>query len=1567
MKETSGKNQGGSLKMRRKNIAKKMFSTVLSVAMAVTLAAGYTPYAGTKSAQVTAEASTSTTNTNAATYGLTEDIGDGLILHCWNWSYKNIESEMANIAAAGYTAVQTSPVQRAKEGDSACDYTGWWKVYQPTTLSFYDGGWFGTKAEFKSMCETADKYGVKVVVDIVSNHMANISGSKGNCYDDISKENDATFYNDSSCWHLNGSTYIDYNTQYRGNSTTSLTRGFGGWPDLNTASTKVQNAVINLCKECIDLGADGFRFDAAKHIELPTDPDGSNYWPNVINGINNYAASKNENVYIYGEILDSAGTDISNYTKYMAVTDNISAEKARYGIAENNTGLAATSIINYSGQDPNKVVLWAESHDTYAGNNFHGTSSYVDQGIIKRAWAINASREYPSLYFIRPNSTSLSMGAKSTNTSWKDAEIVAVNKFHNHFSGTSEYLSYSGNIVYSVRDKKGIVLVNASSGGGSTSVNIDISATGMASGTYTDQVTGNTFTVSNGKISGSIGSTGVAVVYNATVEPEATISQAGGSFTTDTLTLTLGLKNATSGTYKIGSASAVTYTGTKTITIGSDMAVGDSVNIILTATDGSTTNTKTYVFSKVDKSAGYVAMLSLPSGWSTPVYCYAYDSTGNNGTWPGVQMTYDSSSGYYTYTVPTTLTSPKVIFTDGTNQYPGANQAGLSFSSTGSWLYKDGSWAEYKGGGKDDFEYEEGYTYFKNTSNWSTPYFYTWNKSTTVNGGAWPGKAMTVADSASGIYKCATNSAYDMIIFNNGSGTQTEDLSIPTVSSGYVNVYVYGTGWTTKQVASTKGTVVTKYVDESGNEIASSVSQTGEVGAAYTTTAATVSGYTLKTTPSNATGTYTNGTTTVTYIYTQVTEPVVTSSLASGSSFTTETTTTTLTLSNAVSGTYTVDGGVTKKFTGSAKVVLGQGLVGNKTITVDATATDSKGTTKSYKFTFTKKFTVSGSGSGGSLVTFSELSSDIYKTNATGYGVEKTISSYKDFTEDMLIAVGAANDDARAFRGPHEGPVYDDYALYAAYDDTNLYVGWQYVNTADINAADQDYPKSDNGFPDNGDIPQVLAFYVPGQQTTDGLMADGKGVWGSTITYDTKVSAIAMFSSKSGVGEPSLFTPNSSGKLSYDSDYCKGFSSLGITYSSTRKYCLPSAIYGTTGNGYTTNKVANLASSSNFVEQIAKGHDTSHDSFYMMTIPLSALGTTKSDIKSNGIGVMHISTFGVSGINSLPMDYSMVDNAEEAYSADESTSAEKEDTDEITASLASVGTSIYGGGNTAELQVNFGTDVSGPQYTGKARTLSATAYNGTAGYTYKIYADGTLLATKTSSSSTAVSTSWTPSTSGDHTIKCVVTDAAGKTVTSEKTFTTEGAVDDEAIVNTSFVSQEAVVGQKIVFKGSATGGSGEYQYAYYYRKTSDKTWTTAGTEWGTSAYATAKPGSNTVYEVCIKVRDANNTSNVVKKYLSFAANTTETSLKCYGSVYKTIYKYGTTNKITASSANASGTVKYKYEFRKASSWTYETIKDYTTSTSVSWDAPQTGSFTLRITAYDGTDYAIRTINIKVKK
>ena len=63
------------------------------------------------------------------------------------------------------------------------------------------------------------------------------------------------------------------------------------------------------------------------------------------------------------------------------------------------------------------------------------------------------------------------------------------------------------------------------------------------------------------------------------------------------------------------------------------------------------------------------------------------------------------------------------------------------------------------------------------------------------------------------------------------------------------------------------GKVVVKYVDESGNEISSSTTKSGNVGESYTTTAKTISGYELVSTPSNASGKFTNGTITVTYKY----------------------------------------------------------------------------------------------------------------------------------------------------------------------------------------------------------------------------------------------------------------------------------------------------------------------------------------------------------------------------------------------------------------------------------------------------------------------------------------------------------------------------------------------------------------------------------------------------------------------------------------------------------------------------------------------------------------------------
>ena len=153
-------------------------------------------------------------------YELLDNLQDAPILHCWNWSYNTIKDNLELIAESGYSAVQTSPATQPKdytwEGVVGTDVGtpgkggsgNWWKLYQPVTESVCDKGqtWLGTKAELESLCTEADKYGIDVIVDIVANHMGNITGWK-NSMSDISAQA-GIYWNqemmtDTSYWHIN--------------------------------------------------------------------------------------------------------------------------------------------------------------------------------------------------------------------------------------------------------------------------------------------------------------------------------------------------------------------------------------------------------------------------------------------------------------------------------------------------------------------------------------------------------------------------------------------------------------------------------------------------------------------------------------------------------------------------------------------------------------------------------------------------------------------------------------------------------------------------------------------------------------------------------------------------------------------------------------------------------------------------------------------------------------------------------------------------------------------------------------------------------------------------------------------------------------------------------------------------------------------------------------------------------------------------------------------------------------------------------------------------------------------
>lgn len=680
-------------------MSKKIMSVILALCMTLSCltAAGFVAEARTtETAEVSAQATSVETG---ADYGLVDNVQDGQILQCWNWSYNGIKANMQKIAEQGFSAIQTSPIQTIKETTQNRQMSGsWWVYYQPSNFSIETNGQnaCGTKSEFKAMCDEAHKYGVKVIVDAVLNHLAN------NGDNTLSPTIPDDIRNDSSCWHD-----IKTNSWYA--SRYDITQYcMGGLPDLNTANTKIQNYAISFLKESIEAGADGFRFDGAKHIETPVDNGcASQFWPNVLGAATSYAKStRGITPYYYGEVLDKVTGDsdtgvassvLSSYTSMMSITTSSVSNSIRNSVNSGNANGAKRSDFNLddgSKAAANKSVLWNESHDTYANGSSRGQSDTT----LKKSWAMVGSRAQScGMYLARPKNYSDQIGTASV-TAWGDVEVKAVNQFKNYFVGKTEYLSSEGSIAYNERGTEGVVLVNC----GGSSASVSVTAHKMASGTYTDQITGNEFTVSNGKISGNIGSTGVAVVYNPKpAGPSASVTPGSQSYKTDTLTLTLNYKNATSGQYSIDGGSYTSFTDGKTITIGSGLAYGTKTTVSVKATDGTTTSdVQTYTYTKVEPSLVQKVYFDNSSyNWSS-AYAYIYDELMiTNGDWPGVQMTKDSATGYYVIEVPEELANGYVILTESknatSNRYPADGETGMALNGKTMIMRANHSWEEY--------------------------------------------------------------------------------------------------------------------------------------------------------------------------------------------------------------------------------------------------------------------------------------------------------------------------------------------------------------------------------------------------------------------------------------------------------------------------------------------------------------------------------------------------------------------------------------------------------------------------------------------------------------------------------------------------------------------------------------------------------------------------------------------------------------------------------------------------------------------------------------------------------
>ena len=92
------------------------------------------------------------------------------ILHMFNWSLKDIYNEVENVREQGFTTILTSPLQPLKQ-----ELTDWWVLYQP--IGFEIGNILGDVGDLERLCKKAHDCRIKVVVDVVMHHVANLKGN----------------------------------------------------------------------------------------------------------------------------------------------------------------------------------------------------------------------------------------------------------------------------------------------------------------------------------------------------------------------------------------------------------------------------------------------------------------------------------------------------------------------------------------------------------------------------------------------------------------------------------------------------------------------------------------------------------------------------------------------------------------------------------------------------------------------------------------------------------------------------------------------------------------------------------------------------------------------------------------------------------------------------------------------------------------------------------------------------------------------------------------------------------------------------------------------------------------------------------------------------------------------------------------------------------------------------------------------------------------------------------------------------------------------------------------------
>ena len=286
-----------------------------------------------------------------------------------------LDQKLDYIKSMGFTALWVTPLvtqQTVQNGSAA--YHGYWGL-DFTKIDPH----FGTADEFSKLVNDAHSLGLKVILDIVVNHTA-----------DVIKYNAGKAYlpagapRKSPDWLNNLANYHNVGDLNNGNSTL-LTGDFFGLDDIKTESPIVQQGWTALWTDWITkFHLDGFRIDTAQYVD-------AGFWNYFLP--RGQAAAKKVGIadfQIFGEIAETDPSYVSTFTTEesfpsaldfplrQAVLDFVTSGNKAENLAEVFNGddyytTATNSAANLrtfiSNHDAGRIGYFIQTRDSWAGSD----------------------------------------------------------------------------------------------------------------------------------------------------------------------------------------------------------------------------------------------------------------------------------------------------------------------------------------------------------------------------------------------------------------------------------------------------------------------------------------------------------------------------------------------------------------------------------------------------------------------------------------------------------------------------------------------------------------------------------------------------------------------------------------------------------------------------------------------------------------------------------------------------------------------------------------------------------------------------------------------------------------------------------------------------------------------------------------------------------------------------------------------------------------------------------------------------------------------------------------------